>query len=433
MTASTRKALVKGRHRTVPIPDTIKSVPRYPAKLVIFRIEASPFYWVRYYDSGRIYKRSTKTDQEREAFKVAIAFYEELLTRRAGGKALGKNSRFEICAREVLRAQEVRIKRGELGATLNINEESRLRKHMLPYFRDYEVGDIDYYTIESYFEKLGEEELASATIKLHASLLNKILKYAHRKQLIPHMPPFPTVETVDSPRSYFNSAQYARLRNKARALVGQEIVERDTQDRVLRYIRITQELNDLILFMVNSFVRPTDIKVLKNAHVEIVGKQGNYLRLVHPATKKHYGPMISMPAAVEVFKRQREYQKARGYGADEDYVFMPEHKNRDYALTQLRRQFDYVLDKTRLKTDATGNVRTLYSLRHTALTFRILNAEGLDLLTLAKNARTSVEMLERFYLRHFQAEQNVERLHSRKRSAKNHAVTNENAVSKSPK
>lgn len=418
MTAKRRKALVKGRHRTVPLPNTIKSVPRYPHKLVIFRIAASPFYWARYYDSGKIYKRSTKTGNEAQAYKAAIAFYEELLTRKASGLTAAKAPRFEVCAREVLRAQAARIARGELSATLNINEESRLRKHMLPYFRAYEVADIDYYVIESYFEQLAEGKLSPATIKLHASLLNKILKHAHRKKLIPHLPPMPSLETVDAPRSYFNSAQYARLHNKARALVGEEIVERDAQNRVLRHIRITPELNNLILFMTNTFVRPTDIKVLKNGHVEIARQQEAYLRLMHPATKKHYGPMISMPAAVETFQRQRAYQKERGYGADDDYVFMPEHQNRDYALVQLRRQFDHLLDVTKLKKDATGNTRTLYSLRHTALMFRALAHEGLDSLTLARNARTSVEMLERFYLRHLDAEMSVDKLHSRRRPLK---------------
>jgi len=118
MTAKRRKALVKRRHRTVPLADTIKSVPRYPNKLVIFRIAASPFYWARYYDSGKIYKRSTKTENESAAYKAAIAFYEELLTRKASGLAVAKAPRFEVCAKEVLRAQAARIKRGELGATL---------------------------------------------------------------------------------------------------------------------------------------------------------------------------------------------------------------------------------------------------------------------------------------------------------------------------
>ena len=79
--------MVKGRHKTVPIPNTISAVPHYPSKLVVFRLAASKFYWVRYYDSGKIYKRSTKTDKQHEARKAAIAFYEELMARKGNGLA----------------------------------------------------------------------------------------------------------------------------------------------------------------------------------------------------------------------------------------------------------------------------------------------------------------------------------------------------------
>ena len=188
METKPKKALVIGRHKTVPIPATIQSVPKYPSKLTIFRIPASPFYWARYYDSGRIFKRTTKTDQTQEAFKAAIAFYEELLVRKTGGLMIGKTSRFEVCAKEMLKLQESRIKRGELSASLNVNEQSRLRVHMLPFFRAYDVGQIDYTVIETYLNTLTEKGLKVATLKLHESLLRKVLKHAHRKQIIPHLP-----------------------------------------------------------------------------------------------------------------------------------------------------------------------------------------------------------------------------------------------------
>lgn len=414
MQAEPEKALVKGRHKTVPIPDTIQAVPNYPAKLVIFRIAASPFYYVRFYDSGKILKRSTKTEKKADALKAAIAFYEELLVRKAGGLAIGKNARFEICAKEMLTLQEARIKRGELNARINYEEESRLRKHLLPFFRAYDVGNIDYFAIESYLNTLTDAGLKVATLQLHASLLRKILKHAHRKQIILYLPAFPTIKMQDDPRGYFNSKQYAKLHNKAKALIGEEIIQRDAKDYVQRHVRITEELYNLILFMVNTFVRPTDIKVLQNKHVEIVRKPNLFLRLVHQGTKKHSQPMVSMPIAVEVYERQVEYQKQRNYGKPDDYVFMPEHANREYALVQLRRQYEYLLEKTALKKDAKGNVRTLYSLRHTAIMFRLTNADNLDMFTLAKNARTSVEMIQRFYGSHLHGEMMVEKLQSRK-------------------
>jgi hypothetical protein len=58
-----------------------------------------------------------------------------------------------------------------------------------------------------------------------------------------------------------------------------------------------------------------------------------------------------------------------------------------------------------------GEARTLYSLRHTAIMFRLLYGD-IDLLTLARACRTSVEMLDRFYARGLHAEMNIDRIHA---------------------
>ena len=43
-----------------------------------------------------------------------------------------------------------------------------------------------------------------------------------------------------------------------------------------------------------------------------------------------------------------------------------------------------------------------------------ISGDAIDLLTLARNARTSVEMIDRFYAKHLTAEMNVEQLHGGK-------------------
>ena len=45
-----------------------------------------------------------------------------------------------------------------------------------------------------------------------------------------------------------------------------------------------------------------------------------------------------------------------------------------------------------------NHIRTCYSLRHTYICLRLL--EGADIYQVAKNCRTSVEMIEKFYGRH---------------------------------
>src|ERR1700688_4406148 len=57
-----------------------------------------------------------------------------------------------------------------------------------------------------------------------------------------------------------------------------------------------------------------------------------------------------------------------------------------------------ILDELELKTDRDGNRRTAYSLRHTYICFRLM--EGADIYQIAKNCRTSVEMIEKYYASH---------------------------------
>jgi hypothetical protein len=109
------------------------------------------------------------------------------------------------------------------------------------------------------------------------------------------------------------------------------------------------------------------------------------------------------------------HQKAQGYGAPDDYVFFPEVKNRRLVLDIVGWCFNWILKDLNLKQGPHGNDRTFYSLRHSAITFRLIYGGNIDLLTLARNARTSVEMIEKFYASTLSAEMNVSLLHSKRR------------------
>ena len=57
-----------------------------------------------------------------------------------------------------------------------------------------------------------------------------------------------------------------------------------------------------------------------------------------------------------------------------------------------------MLRRANLKLDRDGNRRTAYSLRHSYICMRLI--EGADIYALAKNCRTSVEMIQKFYASH---------------------------------
>jgi hypothetical protein len=87
----------------------------------------------------------------------------------------------------------------------------------------------------------------------------------------------------------------------------------------------------------------------------------------------------------------------------EDYLFLPPYENSATAARVFARQFNKLMEDTRLKIDPVLQMeRTIYSLRHTAICMRIILSEGkVNIFNLAKHAGTSVEQIERFYARNF--------------------------------
>ena len=53
---------------------------------------------------------------------------------------------------------------------------------------------------------------------------------------------------------------------------------RSVEDRLVRRVHMTRDLPDLIVFMVNSYIRPTDVKNMQHGHVYVIDREYTYLR-----------------------------------------------------------------------------------------------------------------------------------------------------------
>lgn len=401
------------RDRTQPIPSSLQKVTGF-GTLTIYKMAASPFWYARYYEDGKIVRRSLKVADKKDAIKAAKKVFVDLKHRKMNKLPFTKASGFEVCARGLAKENEARFNRGEISKQKVQYDAARLEADLLPHFGKYEVADIDYAIISDYINKLStpSRPLTINTLKIHLSHIKTILKYAQRVGVITGLPAFPRLKTTDTARAWFNSTEYSTLHSVCRSRIGTKIRVDTKAGKFLRNVEITQELYDLIIFMTNSFIRPTDIKVLQHKHVAIIRKKDTYLRLTHPPTKGHGSPVVTLKRAVDVYDGLLKRQKAEGFGKPDDYLFCPHQLNRDYALRDITRQFDQVLKVAGLKTGPNGDARTLYSLRHTCIMFRMINGEGINLLTLARSARTSAEMIDRFYGKHLSAEMNITQLQS---------------------
>jgi len=281
---------------------------------------------------------------------------------------------------------------------------NRLQKDILPFFGDMPVDRIGYHQVSDYIQLLSKRALSSVTIQQHLVAVRKILHYAVGAGKLKALPKIPPVKVTNKPRGSFSASEYLLLVRTARRLMGQRIGaevtarSRRAHGTVDRYGRIARDLPWLIRFMVNAFIRPSDIRFLQHRHVTGIRAKHTYLRLNLPETKRHDRPIVTLQAAVAVYERLLAWQQSRGRGQPDDHVFLPEQQDRGQALESLGWQFRHVQTVAGVGDNtANGQRRTLYSLRHTAMTFRLLCGRRVDLLTLARNARTSVDMVERFY------------------------------------
>ena len=377
------------QHPTNPIPETLESVPGYPEHLKIYRIPASSYWYVRGSFNDKRVTRSLKTENHANAISAAKDFYKEMLVKMATNQPLTQGSSFKKAADALLEEDRGRVARGERKQSLVDDCEYILEKDLLPFFKSIQVKDINYKRIQEYVDHLRKRNVSSQTIKNHFIHLRKILKQAWKLELIDRLPIFPTVTAIDNPREWFTEEQYSALLGAVRKAIRDKVV--------VRHVPITEELMHLTQFMVNTFLRTPDIKVLQNKHIAVL-KKGNrqYLRIM-AKSKTKMAPVISTAAAVTLYE---EHLK----GDPEAYVFFNQYK-RAHAMSVMAKQFKYVLEQTGLYRGENAE-RTLYSLRHTAIMRQLLHGDW-SIHMIARNCRTSVEMIERFYGSHLQAEMNV--------------------------
>ena len=416
------------RTRTVPIPSSITAVPNYPNKLVVYKIAASKYWQVRCWHAGRTHKQSTKTCNLVLAQRFARWFYEDLLVKHSQYASLqgttGNDSNmpaqmtFGAVAAQVYANEQARVERGEYGAGSLRMFRNRLDAHILPAFGTKLIGELTYQKLLAFAQTLSAK-FSTTTVSHYLVIVRKVLTHAQRTGLIEHVPDVPKIKVRSTSRGAFTPTEYWQLLRAARALRG--TTHPDTRKDMRK--RLQQCYNDnrmppdvawAIGFMVNSFIRPGDLVKLRHRHVEIVHSKQTYLRLKLPETKLHAEPIVTLLPAVRIYRQICQYHTPRKRIGTNDYLFLPDIPNRRYAMNVLSYMFNWVLQHTGLKLNAHGNPRSLYSLRHSAITFRLLYGQGIDLITLARNARTSVEVINNHYASTVRGEQNIAMLQSRR-------------------
>jgi hypothetical protein len=374
--------------------------------LAIYKINASPFWFARIRNplTKKYVVRSTKETSRLEARKVAEELFHSLMMGNHNPK-IAREFTFGYYADELVNIEKAKGERGELNHKLWANTEFYLHHKKWGILEKHDKSDVRTMTTVTYLEYMSwvrkqDKDLKPATMNHITSTFSKVLKLSRDRGAIAVVPDLPRSAKKDNPRPYFrfyplvpkDQDEYKLLLTKAEELATQNIKVRESI--------ITDELRDIILFLTHSFVRPieTELYALKHKHVNI-SQEPKSLMLTISDGKTGFRVSSTMPAAVGVYRRiAKRYPELSG---PDDYLFFPQYRNRSSAKRIIQRQFNELLKQCELKANPLFEYsHSLYSLRHTAICMRLVLSKGkVNIYTLAKNAGTSVNQIERFYAR----------------------------------
>jgi integrase len=200
-----------------------------------------------------------------------------------------------------------------------------------------------------------------------------------RLEHLPDLPPPYRTQGKIIPRPWFSPSEYKQLYEATR--------ENARNPKRARDKHHAEDLHDFVLFIANTGLRPDEVYSLEHRDVEIVedDDSGETFLVIEISGKRGFGYCKSMANAVLPYERIVERAKPQTPTAK---VFPNNHL----------RMFNRILDEQGLKKNRDGKRRTSYSLRHTYICLRLM--EGAGMYQVAKNCRTSVEMIEKFYAAH---------------------------------
>ena len=367
----------------------------------IFTIARSRHLQVRATVKGKTHIKSTGTGDIETAKAFARRFYRDL--HPLDQKPLAVT--FEEAALDVIRYDEARVKRGERNRHFNDGQNLPLNNHLIPFLGRVEVRRVDYATLERLIEHLSDKGLRTASIRRYMVFVGKTLRYAFRTGAIDRIPEIPRIKGKTRSRAWFSPDEYK--------LLLRTIHHMELEGTKIRTQRVGFELRSLVIFLTTTFLRPGDFKQLRHKHIEVIQRgKVRYLRINTETSKTIKSPVVSMPSAVQIYNVILRRQREQGYGTANDFLFMPQYPNRQFVYEVFRHQFRAAMMKSGLNVSPSGDPRSLYSLRHTAIMERLIHGDQIDVLTLARNCRTSVEMIDRFYAKHLTAEMNVAKIQS---------------------
>jgi integrase len=404
------------RHFSSQVSEMAEHHELLGGKLHLYKRENSRYWQCSAYLAGKNRRITTKEDSLSHAKEIAEDWYLELRGKARGGE-LKSGPTFKRAADQFLQEYEP-LTQGQRSPRWVKSYEWMLRVYLVPYFGKMALSEITAGTIQEYrihrrqvgIDKRGKPP--SRTAMHHETVaIRQVLKTALRHGWIQALPdlsqPYKTSGKVTH-RAWFSPDEYKTLYEATRRRAQKPLNN--------RHRWACEQLHDYVLFMANTGLRPDEAARLEFRDVKIVKDHGSKETIleIEVRGKRGIGWCKSTSKAVRPFTRLRDRERVTAtteslrpaFKRDRTPIVRrlrvlhrgkPGPTDRPFPASQ-RELFNAILGELNLKHDRDGNVRSAYSLRHTYICFRLM--EGADIYQIAKNCRTSVEMIQKYYAAH---------------------------------
>ena len=335
--------------------------------------------------------RSTGTGDEHQAFKFADDLHNQLLVRSLTGVApIGKRMGPAI---------DAYIKRLEGNSErLSVHYKILLMKRVKSTLDRKTFDEVSTAllsnVIDDQISQTRKGNLSPNTVKRIQSDIKHFLQWCIEQGYMTALPRFAKVNGIASRRPHFNAKDWAKLTRHLREFI-------KVENRAV--LRDRMMLRDYVLILANTGIRVGEARKLKWGDVtEIGGGNGlpaNIVLAVDGKTGKR--EVVARSTDVKTyFKRIRDLRIAEQTEEGKPkptidlggLIFC--HKD-GAEIASFKKSFSALIKAAKVEQDNHGDVRTLYSLRHTYATFCLQH--GVHQFTLARNMGTSVAMLEQYY------------------------------------
>lgn len=352
--------------------------PQFPRLSIQLR-PRSRFYQAVTYLDRRLVQKSLKTEHLTTAFQLAVEWYRRLL--RASEAEARQHPLDRLAVDPTI--GELYVSWSATLPPLALDYAKQKWSPISAYWRGVDVTALTAQTFRDFFTwRRRQKKVKPHTLHKDVILIRQVLKHAIEEGHLAALPPIPKVGgIIPNPRPWLTPLEWKHLVDTS---VGRQQEALTAGNPRLYQQRL--DTHELAVFMVLTMVRVNEALALRFG--DCTERRGALLAQV--TGKRGTRTIVAPPEALAIIKRR--------HTKDASKVF-PEHH---------RDGFRELLKAAGLYRDAQGFTRNYKSLRATSISFKLLDDPSPNLLAIARNAGTSVSMIDQFYARRLSAEMHLD-------------------------